>query len=419
MARKRTSRIYTRTRGGVTRYYADLRDFADVGGAREALIPEDGSTATTDPDIAAKLAAERLEELEERRRNKAILGIERTTTLKAYVAYHLEQKAQTEEIETSWLDMVQLHLDTAIEFFGSARDLASIGVFDVQKYSNWLAKRPNRRGGTLGASTRRQYLNSLSNLYRRAQAEGYVRPGFNPVASLMDKPRPKREEARWLEIHDAALLLEAARLYKGERSDALAGRQLYAIVATFLLTGGRQDEVLGLEVDDISFDRKTVTFRPNEWRRLKTSTSHRTVPLWPQLEEVLREYVFGGESPPSRLLFPSPRSRKEKMITDLRGALDTVAISVGWKPGEIRSKMFRHTYCSARLQTLDRGAPVSEFTVSREMGHGGVQLVRKVYGHLGTIRHRSEVVEYRIEQHVKELGDRMEVLRALEAAALG
>jgi hypothetical protein len=33
-----------------------------------------------------------------------------------------------------------------------------------------------------------------------------------------------------------------------------------------------------------------------------------------------------------------------------------------------------------------------------ELGHGGHGLMRRVYGHLGRIRHRAEVVEYRIEQ---------------------
>jgi len=56
--------------------------------------------------------------------------------------------------------------------------------------------------------------------------------------------------------------------------------------------------------------------------------------------------------------------------------------------------MFRHTYCSARLQTLDRGAPVSTDTVRRELGHGSASLVEKVYGHLGNVRARGEVVEY-------------------------
>lgn len=75
--------------------------------------------------------------------------------------------------------------------------------------------------------------------------------------------------------------------------------------------------------------------------------------------------------------------------------------------GAVRSKRFRHTYCSARLQTLDHGAPVSTYTVSRELGHGSTAMVERVYPHLGTARHRSEVVEYRVEQHREVLADRL------------
>jgi integrase len=73
--------------------------------------------------------------------------------------------------------------------------------------------------------------------------------------------------------------------------------------------------------------------------------------------------------------------------------------------------MFRHTYCAARLQTLDAGAPVSPFTVSRELGHGSRTMVEQVYSHLGTIRHRSEVVEFRVEQHTARLADRLATLK--------
>lgn len=57
----------------------------------------------------------------------------------------------------------------------------------------------------------------------------------------------------------------------------------------FLLTGGRKSEVFGLAIDDVNVERKTITFRPHPWRRLKTLTSHRVVPLWPQLEKILRD----------------------------------------------------------------------------------------------------------------------------------
>jgi hypothetical protein len=58
-----------------------------------------------------------------------------------------------------------------------------------------------------------------------------------------------------------------------------AGGFIYPLVATFLLSGGREAEVLGLEIDDISFSRETITFQPNQWRRLKTRGSARVVPL--------------------------------------------------------------------------------------------------------------------------------------------
>jgi integrase len=167
-------------------------------------------------------------------------------------------------------------------------------------------------------------------------------------------------------------------------------------------------------VADVSFDRETVTFRANAHRRLKTRTSHRVVPLWPQLAEILKPYTDrrvinrGGT-----LLFLSETGG---MLKDWRKVLDAVAKRAGWKVGEIRSKRFRHTYCAARLQTLDQGAPVSIYTVGRELGHSSTEMVDKVYSHLGTICHRSDAVEYRVEQHKKALGDRLTTIRPAEAA---
>lgn len=91
-------------------------------------------------------------------------------------------------------------------------------------------------------------------------------------------------------------------------------------------------------------------------------------------------------------------------MTDVRKMLDHIGKRAGRAKGEIRTKMFRHTYCAARLQTLDGGAPVSIYTVSRELGHTSIAMVQKVYSHLGQIRHRSEVVEFRVDRPVPSLG---------------
>lgn len=97
----------------------------------------------------------------------------------------------------------------------------------------------------------------------------------------------------------------------------------YPLIAAFLLTGGRQKEVLGLRLQDVSTDRNTVTFRPNEFHeggRLKTRTSPRTVPLWPQLREallpLLDQRAIEGERCCSGLrTFPTGKRRSPTSVT--------------------------------------------------------------------------------------------------------
>ncbi|MGH7613491.1 MAG: hypothetical protein ACREMW_05515 [Gemmatimonadales bacterium] len=84
---------------------------------------------------------------------------------------------------------------------------------------------------------------------------------------------------------------------------------------------------------------------------------------------VLRAYVFGGEAP-TRLRFPSWLTGEEAMLVDCRKMLDAVAKHRREEAlGE--SGRFPAYYCAARLQTLDGDAPVSPYTVGKELGHGG------------------------------------------------
>jgi hypothetical protein len=125
------------------------------------------------------------------------------------------------------------------------------------------------------------------------------------------------------------------------------------------------------------------------------------------LSEILRPYVFGLRlERGGRLLFPAFVRGQEQMLTDVRKLLDRLAERGGWKRGEIRTRLFRHTYCAVRLQTLDAGAPVSIYTVARELGHQSDEMVKRIYAHLSATRHRSGVVEFRVEQHLEHLGDR-------------
>ena len=411
------------------RWYGDFRG---VGGGREPLAEPGATWGTKDEEIADVIFLRRLTELQDKKRGK--LGVEkkdRSTTFAELVQHHLLKKNRANDTSYSHMRNLEQRLAVAIEYFGEDRDPRTIEPAEVSEWAKALAAVGTRKPGTV-----RHYLNSLSGLYRRAQEGLWVEPGYNPVAAMMEKPSGHwRGEAEYMEMADAALYLESARVLGGKERlmPGLAGNRVramsgwYPIVATFLLTGGRQSEVMGLAVEDVSFDRGEIHFRPNAYRGLKTQTSIRTVPLWPQLREILQEWMYGGDTPrTSGLLFPSPSGA---VVGNLRQTLDATARLAGFEGGKLRTRPFRHTYCSARLQTVQRilkpgGDPsdetaweyieVSKFQVQKEMGHGGSQLVDRIYGHAQKNPIRSDVVEYRVEKHTEALGDR---LRSLTASA--
>jgi hypothetical protein len=161
-------------------------------------------------------------------------GTLRAVGLEAFAAEHLLAKAKAEKVTDGWLEASELHLRRAVEHLGAARELRSIGVRDVRGWIEALRAK-GLTGGTI-----HHHLASLSNLYRRAQAEEYVPPGYNPVAAMMDKPRASRHEAEFLEVHEAALLLDAARTFRPPPQPHLSYPNLYPLLATMLLTGGRR-----------------------------------------------------------------------------------------------------------------------------------------------------------------------------------
>jgi integrase len=406
------SRIYWRDQGGERRAYADFRD---LGGKRIPLIPEGDKRATTNPELAEQIAAKRLQEIIAGKRDREA-GKKPATPIGEYASYHLVAKAKSGRYSELWLEDSERMLGVAIEHFGKDRDLGTITVSEVQRYADVLGTRPTKRKRSedapamLGPGTVRHYLNVLSSLYERAESEERVGLGYNPVAKMLDKPAGTPEEAKWLTVAEGALLLESARTFAPQRARTFPF--IYPLVATYLLTGGRETEVLGLEVNDVDFANATITFRTNQWRRLKTRKSGRTIPLWPQLAEILRAYVK-ATGRKAGLLFPSPFLDKPGMIVDWRKQLDAIASRTGlWKAGDVRSKMLRHTYCSTRLQTTDGDKPIAVFTVSRELGHANTKMVETVYGHVGNLPHRSSVVEYRVQQHKAKLARHLKLLKS-------
>lgn len=379
-------RIYGRKQGsgGIVRYYADLRD---IGFGQYALKPPGSNRATSDPVEAEILKGRLIEEL--------TTGMQDLVPGSLRVAGDRLIEDNPRGNDEKWKTEIRRYVDRATAFFGTDRPLDSIRPKHVREWQHRLEREGYAAGTVL------HHLHALSAVYGYARELELVPSGYNPVSDLYGKPsaqngRATSKRAEFLEIDLAATVLEAAKNVQRVPRNGLIPFP-YPLVGTFLLTGGRKAEVLGLMVKDVDFEVGTVSFRPNEWRPLKRGWSERTIPLWPQLREILLEYL-DRMPPQGHLLFPSPRSLyhgREEMISDLRKMLKDVSRAAGLKKPPT-AKVFRHTYATARLQTTDGGKQISLWTVAKELGHKTVARVEDTYGHPSHYRPRGEVVEYRL-----------------------
>lgn len=297
--------------------------------------------------------------------------------------------------EKQWAVEMRRYLDRAEGFFGTDRPLDSIKAKHIREWQHSLEKEGYAPGTVL------HHLHALSAVYGYARELELVPSGYNPVSDMYGKPsaqngRTKSKKAEFMEINEAARFLEVARRVERVPRNGLIPFP-YPLVGTFLLTGARKAEVLGLLVKDVGFEAETVSVKPNDWRPLKREWSERTIPLWPQLREILGEYLEMNP-PKGALLFPSPRSLhqgREETIWDLRKMLRDISKEAGFSTAPT-AKVFRHTYATARLQTTDGGKQISLWTVAKELGHKTVARVEDTYGHPSHFRPRGEVVEYRV-----------------------
>ena len=409
-AQRIEARIYRKKKkkGGHV-LYGDFRDYAHVGGKQEALKPRGSRWATEDLEVAKAVAEARLRKLQELDALTSAHSPD-LRQLGALAPLYLEARADEEDPSSEqWLSALQLHLERAIEFFGAGIDLAALTPSRVKAYGAWLRSPEHNKGEGFADGSVHQHYCTMSSLYTWAQREEIVPAGINRIDAARRGANGKLAPVRyrlteWFEIDEVAWLLRWLRdEYKVSRSDAVSF--LYEMVAVAFFTGARRKEIFLLEVGDIDFDRQQVRLGNYKVRKTGSVGDLRYVPLFGQLREILWAYLHGPQAPQGRLLFPGPEGKRLDNVKRQRERIP-LPVRLGdhtdprnlHRDGKIQFFTWtqcRHSYCAARLQTLDQGAPVAKYTVQKEMGHGSSKMIDRVYGHLGRIRHRGEEVEYR------------------------
>lgn len=362
------------SRGG--RFYADLSPYG--GPTLKALIPDNERRATTDPDVARNLYDRWVRYyLDDQKRRH--LGLTRNVSLGDAARRWLADRVGERDAKSVTLEIYADLLERVIlPEFGARTPLGQIDVSRVRRFMR-------ERRKLLSASTVNRELTVLSQVFRWALEEEIVL--VNPVA-LVRKPRPAPPRAAFLEPPVAWALLEAAGRYRAiPYARALVGMMLYC--------GLRLDEARGLEGRDVDRKGMRVHVRDNRFRSyqgggIKQRASLRTVPLWPDLLEWLPDRI--GAAP----LFPSPKHPDRPLSMNVGKTLGRIARRAKIEQ-PVTPHVLRHTWCAMRLQTLDGGAPISEFQVMKEGGWTSTKMIHQIYGHLPRTRLRLEVLTYRPE----------------------
>lgn len=369
------------------RWYADLRRIG--GTSRKSL----GTTDRTEAENELSRLKDELEEEEETR----VAMESGDPLLDDFVQRHLDRMEEEETSEKTW-DEAERALSNLTTLLKRRLDgKPRVSDVTVARLEDWYVP---WRQDSVKNTTIRQELANISAMLSRAERRKVV--DRNAVRH-MKLPADDSAEPTWLTVGEAARVLQTA-VELVEDSSSRVRPFFHELIATFLLTGGRRSEVLGLTRDDVDLEAGEVRFRKNQWRpRLKTKYSRRSVPLWPQLHEILKPYLEdpGHDSP---LLFPAWEGG---IITKMRSALETLEDRTEDLEKRLTFTVFRHTYCSTRIQTVDAGEPVALFTVAREMGHGSIDRIEDTYGHLQAERVRLPEVRYR-EADVTDISEARE-----------
>ena len=248
-----------------------------------------------------------------------------------------------------------------------------------QFYDNLAENGVNEKtGGQLSNSTIMHYHRLLSSMFNRAVLWGII-----PASPLkVQPPKIEQKEAAHLDEDQAAALLEALE------EEPI---QYKTMVHLLLFTGLRKGELMGLEWQDIDFDRGLMQIvRASQYipkagiitKEPKNKKSQRTIKVSPSLLETLRAYrVWQAEQ---RLLIGDHWKDCGRLFTTWEGKPMHPDTLPRWfdkflkRHGlpDINIHGLRHTCASLMI-----AANVDLRTVSKRLGHAQVSTTGNIYAH--------------------------------------
>lgn len=234
-------------------------------------------------------------------------------------------------------------------------DLAKVTENDVSEFVLDL-----RRGGEefppLAASSAARTLIAVRGFHKFAALEGITR---TDVASAVKPPTPSRRLPKSLPLDQVIAILDSAST---EGEDAPRGLRDKALLELLYSTGARISEAVGLDVDDIDVETRSVLLRGK-------GDKQRLVPVGRPAIEAVDAYLVRGRPVLAKKATPalflnarSGRLSRQSAWQVLHSAAERAGITTPVSPHTLRHSFATHL--------LDGGADVR--VVQELLGHASV-----------------------------------------------
>ena len=283
--------------------------------------------------------------------------------VKKWKENYLTVQQQLGRLKPSTIRSYQSNLDSHIEPFFGARQLAEVTLASVQEFIKALL------GKGLSAKTIGNVIVILKEMFKHAVQWGHL--DANPV-QYVERPRGEDKEMDVFTPEEVRRLLDAQE------------EPLRTLLLTAVLTGMRQGELFGLQWEDIDFARHQVHVRRSLWHGTlgtpKSRRSRRAIDMPPTLEQALQqlsttrrsEFVFCSER-------GTPLDADNFRHREFPAALRRAELR------RIRFHDLRHTYTSLLIA---HGAHPKY--IQAQLGHASIQTTLDRYGHLMPQLHQAE-----------------------------
>lgn len=241
--------------------------------------------------------------------------------------------------------------------------LVEITVRDVERFRASLVEQG------VGRRTVNKCLTMIGSMFRYAQKHGWMHA--NPTEHV---PKLKTQSTDSRDVVDAAILSPA----EIDRVLEKAGKWRL-VIATAVMTGLREGELLGLRWPDVDFNKREIQVRQQSQRdglrELKTKNARRNVPIPQPLVRELMEWKLQCPKGDHSLVFPNGNGNPENPSNLLRRGFYPALRKA--KVRQIRFHDLRHCYVSALI-----ASGVNIKVIQHLVGHADIGTTLNVYGHL-------------------------------------